>query len=575
MREEKGPKPFIVKLGLALALSFAGFIYSHLRAKRVKPSNNTSPTQGPPSGQGSHTNMGEGIGAALGPVSEGNYSHSEDTCINRVICNNSTIGISHSSKQNGDKNELLLPEFQNLVKEVEFGATLERKSSEKDVEATACVSHEKDDHEKEVTELKNIISMLQEREHSLEVQLLECCGLREQEKAVKELQNRLKISNMEAKMFSLKVQTLQSENHRLQEQVANHAKVVAELEATKAKVELLQKKLKHETEHNREQIIILQHRVSKLQEQEQECKAVDCDHDIQLKLQKLKDLESEVEVLRQSNFRLQLENSELAQRLDSTQILANAVLEEPEGDTRKEDIERLRQENERLMKEMEQLQADRCSDVEELVYLRWINACLRYELRNYQPQPGKTVAKDLSRSLSPTSEKKAKKLILEYANTNEGNIVDFDLDQWFSSQGSSLTDSGEYDDSSSMDNSSTARTNTTGKTKIFSKLRRILHGKDSHDHHHSQVSSQANSGAQSRRSEFTTPTVTSRASFDLSVLTRMKQRDRRNSDSFVLGGSSKISPRGEASDLEKYAKALEDSSASARHQRRRRATSYS
>ncbi|XP_025610184.1 protein CHUP1, chloroplastic isoform X3 [Arachis hypogaea] len=531
MREEKGPKPFIVKLGLALALSFAGFIYSHLRAKRVKPSNNTSSTQGPPSGQGSHTNMGEGIGAALGSVSEGNYSHS------------------------------------NLVKEVEFGATLDRKSSEKDVEATACVSHEKDDYEKEVTKLKNIISMLQEREHSLEVQLLECCGLREQQKSVKELQNRLKISNMEAKMFSLKVQTLQSENHRLQEQVTDHAKVVAELEATKAKVELLQKKLKHEAEHNREQIIILQHRVSKLQEQEQECKAVYCDHDIQLKLQ---DLESEVEVLRQSNFRLQLENSELAQRLDSTQILANAVLEEAEGDTRKEDIERLRQENERLMKEMEQLQADRCSDVEELVYLRWINACLRYELRNYQPQPGKTVAKDLSRSLSPTSEKKAKKLILEYANSNgEGNIVDFDLDQWFSSQGSSLTDSGEYDDSSSMDNSSTARTNTTGKTKIFSKLRRILHGKDS------QVSSQANSGAQSRRSEFTTPTVTSRASFDLSVLTRMKQSDRRNSDSFVLGGSSKISPRGEASDLEKYAKALEDSSASARHQRRRRATSYS
>ncbi|RYR49664.1 hypothetical protein Ahy_A07g036193 isoform C [Arachis hypogaea] len=517
--------------------------------------------------QGSHTNMGEGIGAALGSVSEGNYSHSEDTCINRVICNNSTIGISHSSKQNEDKNELFLAEFQNLVKEVEFGATLDRKSSEKDVEATACVSHEKDDYEKEVTKLKNIISMLQEREHSLEVQLLECCGLREQQKSVKELQNRLKISNMEAKMFSLKVQTLQSENHRLQEQVTDHAKVVAELEATKAKVELLQKKLKHEAEHNREQIIILQHRVSKLQEQEQECKAVYCDHDIQLKLQ---DLESEVEVLRQSNFRLQLENSELAQRLDSTQILANAVLEEAEGDTRKEDIERLRQENERLMKEMEQLQADRCSDVEELVYLRWINACLRYELRNYQPQPGKTVAKDLSRSLSPTSEKKAKKLILEYANSNgEGNIVDFDLDQWFSSQGSSLTDSGEYDDSSSMDNSSTARTNTTGKTKIFSKLRRILHGKDS------QVSSQANSGAQSRRSEFTTPTVTSRASFDLSVLTRMKQSDRRNSDSFVLGGSSKISPRGEASDLEKYAKALEDSSASARHQRRRRATSYS
>lgn len=48
MREEKGAKPFIVKLGLALALSFAGFIYSRFRARRIKP-NNTSP-QGHPSG---------------------------------------------------------------------------------------------------------------------------------------------------------------------------------------------------------------------------------------------------------------------------------------------------------------------------------------------------------------------------------------------------------------------------------------------------------------------------------------------------------------------------------------------
>ncbi|XLS73964.1 hypothetical protein HN51_030829 [Arachis hypogaea] len=54
---------------------------------------------------------------------------------------------------------------------------------------------------------------------------------------------------MEAKMFGLK------------EQVADHAKVVAKLEATKAKVELLQKKLKHEAEYNREQIIILQQRI--------------------------------------------------------------------------------------------------------------------------------------------------------------------------------------------------------------------------------------------------------------------------------------------------------------------------
>ncbi|MCI34641.1 protein CHUP1 chloroplastic-like, partial [Trifolium medium] len=85
--------------------------------------------------------------------------------------------------------------------------------------------------------------MLQERERSLEVQLLEYCGLREQETVVMELQNRLKISNMETKMFNLKVETLQSENRRLEAQVSDHAKVVSELEASKTKVKFLKKKI--------------------------------------------------------------------------------------------------------------------------------------------------------------------------------------------------------------------------------------------------------------------------------------------------------------------------------------------
>jgi hypothetical protein len=51
-----------------------------------------------------------------------------------------------------------------------------------------------------------------------------------------------------------------------------------------------------------------------------------------------------------------------------------------------------------------------------LVYLRWVNACLRYELRNFNPSSGKT-AKDLDNNLSPESKDKAKNLILEYASS--------------------------------------------------------------------------------------------------------------------------------------------------------------
>ena len=225
-----------------------------------------------------------------------------------MVCRSSPIVVSPRTKQNGEQDDFLLPEHNDSP--------------------STFASLEKDAYEQEIRNLKNMVIMLQERERSLEVQLLEYCGLREQETVVMELQNRLKLSNMEAKMFNLKVETLQAENRRLEAEVAGHAKVLAELEASKTKVKFLKKKIKYEAEQNKEHIINLKQKVSKLQDLE--CKAIAKDQEIQMKLNRLSDLEAEAEQCRKSNLRLQIDNSDLAKRLDSTQILANAVLEDPE-----------------------------------------------------------------------------------------------------------------------------------------------------------------------------------------------------------------------------------------------------
>jgi hypothetical protein len=64
--------------------------------------------------------------------------------------------------------------------------------------------------------------------------------------------------------------------------------------------------------------------------QDLESKAIANDQEIQMKLKRVKDLEAEVEHWRKSNLRLEKDNSDLARKLDSTQILANSVLEDPE-----------------------------------------------------------------------------------------------------------------------------------------------------------------------------------------------------------------------------------------------------
>lgn len=74
----------------------------------------------------------------------------------------------------------------------------------------------------------------------------------------------------------------------------------------------------------------------------------------------------------------------------------------------------LRHTNETLCKQVEGLQMSRLTEVEELVYLRWVNSCLRRELRNSAPSP----MLDLGEPLSPKSQVAAKRQTFEYLSAN-------------------------------------------------------------------------------------------------------------------------------------------------------------
>ncbi|CAM6030166.1 unnamed protein product, partial [Sphagnum balticum] len=142
------------------------------------------------------------------------------------------------------------------------------------------------------------------------------------------------------------------------------------------------------------------------------------DIDTENKLQALRELEVEVVELRRTNKELQHQKRELTVRMTAAESEVEYFANRTDNDIVAEaeaSIAAVRHANEDLAKQVEGLQMDRFSEVEELVYLRWVNACLRYELRNFQAPPGKTTALDLSNNLSPRSQEKAKQLMLEYA----------------------------------------------------------------------------------------------------------------------------------------------------------------
>ncbi|XP_051135723.1 protein CHUP1, chloroplastic-like [Andrographis paniculata] len=506
-KEKRGDpiSPVIFKIGVALVFSISGFVYTFFRYKQgIKRPSKPTPHQSCPE----------------------NCRHGDDD-------RDHGFEAMTPASCDEDRDGSILQEFNDFLNECnasDLSPSKNRQSNGYDEDA---------EFEKEIRTLRSKVKFLEERERVLETQLLEYYGLKEQETAVAELQNRLRIQNMETKLYRVKIESLQSDKRRLESQAADYAKVVAELEAAKKKINLLRTKLTSEAKENREQILKLQERVMKLQSDEKNDPKTD--QDARMELERRKELEEELEELKKQNHSLKLENIELAEKLDSLQIVTmSSGLDDSEVEAMKEERQRLGQENDDLRKEIEQLREDRYADLEELVYLRWINACLRYELRNYQPRQGETVARDLSRTLSPKSEEKAKQLILEYAN-REGfgdnkfmNLIHFDCDQWSTSQ---FTDS---DDLPSAD-----RTNNSGKRRVFAKLMKLLQGKDNDvrtpasplDVGSNTVSrSNSYTGSDSLVKTTRTPSEASRRSFDF-------QRSHSQGCKGAVGESSSFSRR--------------------------------
>ncbi|THU52371.1 hypothetical protein C4D60_Mb10t03300 [Musa balbisiana] len=438
-------------LGIGIALFFAGIVVSQLRP-RSRP-----PPPPPPSRQTSSAESKTGGSDSIDRLEELRIPKGEEALSkSNNVTSTTAVKLSSTSSTSGNEQGVVLPESNDtLIKESEV--------TSKDMKTAPETAMGQ-----EIASLRELVSSLRERKRNLELQLLAYRGANEKEAAAKELENRLKISTVEAKLYALRIQSLQDDKRRLESQLADHSRTRNELEASRAKIKVLKQKLKADREQAKEMMASLHQRISSLQCREQKDEVNDAELE-----KKLKGLEDETVELRMVNSRLAEENSGLVMTLASTQMTAAAsqVLQGAEVEASQE-ADRSREANRELMEEIEQLRTDRYADAEELVYLRWVNACLRYELRNYQPPPGRTVARDLSKGLSPKSEAKAKQLILEYANSGapekSSNLAEI-YSEFFSSS-SSQASSEEPEDTAINASSST-------KAKFLSKLKKLVLGK--------------------------------------------------------------------------------------------------
>ncbi|KAM7487585.1 hypothetical protein LguiB_025069 [Lonicera macranthoides] len=338
----------------------------------------------------------------------------------------------------------------------------------------------------ELESLRNQVRELEEREVKLEGELLEYYGLKEQKSDISELQRQLKIKTVEIDLLNITINSLQADRKKLQEEISRGVSAKKELEVARNKIKELQRQFQLEANQTKGQLLLLKRQVSGLQAKEEE--AFKKDNEVEKMAKTLKELEVEVVELKRMNRELQHEKIELIVKLDAAEgkvtALSNMTESKMVGKVT-EEVNNLRHTNEDLLKQVEGLQMNRFSEVEELVYLRWVNACLRFELRNYQNPPEKISARDLKKSLSPRSLEKAKQLMLEYAGSEHGQ-GDTDLESNFSHPSSS---GSEDFDNASID-SSTSR--YSKKNSLIQKLKKWGKSKDDYSN---SLSSPARSSA--------------------------------------------------------------------------------
>ncbi|KAK3225615.1 hypothetical protein Dsin_005477 [Dipteronia sinensis] len=227
--------------------------------------------------------------------------------------------------------------------------------------------------------LHNLIKELEKRRLVVEGKLLQLYGLKQQQSYFAQLGRHLEEKMTEIEMLNDTANSLQDDINKLQEEMKQAALAERQLGMAKRMIEELQ----INTRHMRKQLLMLEEQVSGFRGNEISIS----DAVIEKKLKDTRQVELESVKMQRRNKELELEKRELAVKLLGAQARITAIstiIDAKIIAKIAQEMSILRHTNEDLSKEVERLQKNRYNMVEELVYQRWLNACLRFELQDYR-----------------------------------------------------------------------------------------------------------------------------------------------------------------------------------------------
>ncbi|MCO5590998.1 hypothetical protein L7F22_044974 [Adiantum nelumboides] len=180
------------------------------------------------------------------------------------------------------------------------------------------------------------------------------------------------------------IKTLQCNVNQILLDLSTTTDLQEELTAAKERIKGLQEEIQVDASSTKSQLLILKQQFGELEKRNNvsECK----DLEFQRASKMSEALEAELIELKKDNKDLLMQKQELSKKLTIVLEKIEKIKPVTKDDVlaSKAEILRLRSTNAELQKNVENLQTSRFNDVEEVVYLRWVNACLRHDLDIYK-----------------------------------------------------------------------------------------------------------------------------------------------------------------------------------------------
>ncbi|RDX82038.1 Protein CHUP1, chloroplastic, partial [Mucuna pruriens] len=243
--------------------------------------------------------------------------------------------------------------------------------------------------EQEIISLRSQVEGLQMRELALCLQFELYGEMKEQESLLREVKNMLSLENDRVEFLNKEISSIEIETMRLESFVVQYMRVMEQLEYWKSKNRMLQRRVQKLLRDSKAKSRLIKGQDLKIKEKEAEILR---NHDaLQTRVFVINKLEDEIGELHRILDQLEGEKNEVVKKLETAEACVSRLSKEKmhrkplkyylevESDVSKEDYNK-------VLNELEEVKKERASEVEELVQLRRINACLRQEMMRHYGQ---------------------------------------------------------------------------------------------------------------------------------------------------------------------------------------------